>query len=200
MTLSRTETKFENYLPHNFLAEKMVLSCILTNPQAIETVIKNIPIDTFYFKNHQELFKAILCMYQTKQAIDVVTLTTFLQDNGLINTIGGVKVLIELLNQIPNFVYLDEYIRLMKDKFLRRSLIKIGYKAINSSYITNFPLENILTEFEQELFNLTNQFKLTELASSAELIYDIFLELKQKALSPKLDVEGSSPSGRVSLF
>ena len=186
MTLSRTETKFENYLPHNFLAEKMVLSCILTNPQAIESVIKNLTIDTFYFKNHQELFKAILFMYQTKQAIDVVTLTTFLQDNGLINTIGGVKVLIELLNQIPNFVYLDEYIRLMKDKFLRRSLIKIGYKAINSSYITNFPLENILTEFEQELFNLTNQFKLTELASSAELIYDIFLELKQKALSPSL--------------
>ena len=186
MTLSRTGTKFENYLPHNFLAEKMVLSCILTNPQAIESVIKNLTIDTFYFKNHQELFKAILFMYQTKQAIDVVTLTTFLQDNGLINTIGGVKVLIELLNQIPNFVYLDEYIRLMKDKFLRRSLIKIGYKAINSSYITNFPLENILTEFEQELFNLTNQFKLTELASSAELIYDIFLELKQKALSPSL--------------
>ena len=186
MSLSRTKTKFENYLPHNFLAEKMVLSCILTNPQAIESVIKNLTIDTFYFKNHQELFKAILFMYQSKQAIDLVTLTTFLQDNGLINKIGGVKVLIELLNQIPNFVYLDEYIRLMKDKFLRRSLIKIGYKAINSSYITNFPLETILNEFEQELFNLTNQFKLTELTSSTELIYDIFLELKQKAISPSL--------------
>lgn len=186
MTLSRTKSEFNNYLPHNFLAEKMVLSCILTNSQVIEVVIKNLNINTFYFKNHQELFKAILFMYQTKQSIDIITLTTFLQDNGLINKVGGVKVLIELINQIPNLVYLDEYIRLMKDKFLRRSLIKIGYKAINSSYITNLPLENILNEFEQGLFNLTNKSKLTQLVSSGELVYSIFLELKQKATSPSL--------------
>ena len=186
MKLSRIGLEFGNYLPHNFLAEKMVLSCIVTNPSIIEVVIKNLTINTFYFKNHQELFKAILFMYQTKKSIDIITLTTFLQDNGLINKVGGVKVLIELINQIPNLVYLDEYIRLMKDKFLRRSLIKISYKAINSSYTTNISLENILNEFEEELFNLTNEFKLNQLASSAELAYSIFLELKQKAITPSL--------------
>ena len=78
--------------------------------------MEHLPIDAFYFKNHQELFKAVLFMYQNKQSIDIVTLTTFLQENGLINKIGGVKVLIELINQIPNLVYLDEYVRLIKDK------------------------------------------------------------------------------------
>ena len=160
MNMQTKDSDFDNYLPHNFLAEKMVLSCMLTNVEAIEIIIKNVPIEAFYFKNHQELFQSILSMYQKKLSIDVISLTTFLQENGLLNKIGGVKVLIELLNQIPNLVYLDEYIRLIKDKFLRRSLIRIGYKVINSSYITNVPLENILNEFEQELFSLTNGFNL----------------------------------------
>jgi replicative DNA helicase len=186
MNISTTESNFENYLPHNFLAEKMVLSCMLTNPEAIEIIIKSLSIDAFYFKNHQEIFKSVLFMYQDKQSIDIITLTTFLQENGLINKIGGIKVLIELINQIPNLVHLDEYVRLIKDKFLRRSLIKLGYKAINSSYITNLPLETILNEFEQQLFNLTNEFKPTKLSSSGDLVYSIFLELKQKATNPTL--------------
>lgn len=186
MNIRTAESSFETYLPHNFLAEKMVLSCMLTNSEAIEFIIKTVNIDSFYFKNHQELFKVVLFMYQNKISIDVTTLTTFLQENGLLSKIGGVKVLIELVNQIPNLVYLDEYIRLIKDKFLRRSLIRLGYKTINSSYVTNLPLENILNEFEDQLFNLTNEFKPTKLYSSTDLVYSIFLELKQKATYPNL--------------
>jgi replicative DNA helicase len=102
-------------------------------------------------------------MYQNKLPIDILTLTTFLQDNGLIRKNWRNKSLIELITQIPNLVYLEEYIRLVKDKFFRRSLIKLGYEAINSGYITNIPLENILNDFENKLFNLTNEIKISKI-------------------------------------
>ena len=175
-----------NYLPHNFLAEKILLSYLLLNSDTITLILKSLTSESFYFKNHQEIFKAIIFMYQANQPIDIVTFTTFLQENGLLEKIGGLKILIELINQTPNFVHLDEYIRLIKDKFLRRSLIKLGYKAINSSYITNIPLENILSEFEQQLFNLTNDLKPCKLLNSTNLVYQIFLELKKKAKQPNL--------------
>nr|YP_010945756.1 DNA replication helicase [Ulnaria ulna]WGN98746.1 DNA replication helicase [Ulnaria ulna] len=186
MQIETREYDFDNYLPHNFLAEKMVLSCLLTSSEAIEITTKNLSVEAFYFKNHQEFFKAILFMYQNNKFIDIITFTTFLQENGLINKIGGIKVLIELINQIPNIVYLDEYIRLIKDKFLRRSLIKLGYKTINSSFITNISLENILAEFESNFFKITNEFKPNKLSSSTDLVYSIFLDLKQKSTSPNL--------------
>jgi replicative DNA helicase len=176
----------KRYLPHNFLAEKIILNCLLINSEAIELTIRTLSVEAFYFKNHQEIYKAIIFMYKKKVSIDIFTLTTFLQDNGLLEKIGGIKVLIELINQIPNLVYLEEYIRLVKDKFIRRSLIKLGYEAINSGYITNVPLENILNDFENQLFNLTNQIKTQKLFSSAELLNTIILELKKKSLSPTL--------------
>ena len=174
------------YLPHNFLAEKMILSCLLINLEAIEITLKTISVEAFYFKNHQEIYKAITFMYKNNMPIDIVTLITFLQDNGLLQKIGGIKVLIELLSQIPNLVYLEEYLKLIKDKYIRRSLIKLGYEIINSSYITSISSENILNDLENNLFNLTNQIHKQKLSSSAELMNNIFFELKTKSLNPKL--------------
>ena len=171
----------EKHLPHNFLAEKIILSSLLISSEAIDLSLRTITVETFYFKNHQEIYKAIITMYKNKLPIDILTLNTFLQDNGLLQKIGGIKVLIELVNQIPNLVYLEEYIRLIQDKFLRRSLIKLGYKAINSGYITNIPLENILNDFESHLLNLTNEIKNQKISNSAELLSTIFLELKEKS-------------------
>jgi replicative DNA helicase len=176
----------EQYLPHNFLAEKMILSCLLVNTEAIELTLRTISVDVFYFKNHQEIYKAVTFMYKNNLPIDILTLITFLQDNGLLQKIGGLKVLIELLSQIPNLIYLEEYLRLVKDKYIRRSLIKLGYETINSSYITSLPLENILNDLENKLFSLTSEIKPQKLSSSAELLNDIFFELKTKSLDPKL--------------
>ena len=112
----KAQSDFESYLPHNFLAEKTILSCMIINSQVIEIISKNITVETFYFKNHQELFKAILTMYKDKKGIDIITLTTFLQENGLINKIGGIKVLIELNSQIPNLIHLNELLHKMQLK------------------------------------------------------------------------------------
>ena len=175
-----------HYLPNNFLAEKMILSCLISNPQTIIIVQKSLPIKSFYFKNHQEIFRSIISIYEIDKNINILTLISFLQDNGLLEHIGGIKVLIDLINQIPNKAHLKEYITLVKDKFLRRELIKLGYKIINSGYITNIPLNNILTECEQQLFNINKESKPYKLLNSTELVYQVFLELKKKAQKPDL--------------
>lgn len=174
------------YLPHNFLAEKMILNCLLINAESIEITLRTLSIEAFYFKNHQEIYRVIVLMYKNKLPIDILTLITFLQDKGLLEKVGGMKVLIELISQIPNLAYLEEYIRLVKDKFLRRSLIKLGYEIINSGYITNISLENILNDFENKLLNLVTETKTQKVFSSAELLDNIFFELKEKSLNPIL--------------
>lgn len=174
------------YLPHNFLAEKMILNCLLVNSEAIERTVQTISIDVFYFKNHREIYKAIIIMYENKIQIDILTLVTFLQENGLLKKVGGIKVLIELLNQIPNTIYLEEYLRLVKDKYIRRSLIKLGYETINSSYVTNIPLEHIVNTLENKLFSLTNGNKIQKFSNSSEVLKTIFSELKIKSVNPTL--------------
>lgn len=176
----------EASLPNNFVAEKIILSCLLINYEAIEITIKTLRVETFYFINHQEIYKAIIHMYRKKLPINVFSVNDFLKETGCLNKIGGTKVLLELLNQIPNLVYLEEYIKLVQDKFLRRSLIKLGYELINSAYITNIPLEKILNDFEKKSFKLTNELMEEKKLTTAELFSSIFLKLKKKALKSEL--------------
>ena len=173
-------------LPHNFLAEQMILSGLLINCEAVEITLQTLPIEAFYFKNHQEIYKAIIFLYKNNYSIDILTVLTFLQDNGLLKRVGGIKVLIELISQIPNLTYLEDYLSLVKDKFIRRCLIKLGYETINSAYVTNISLEKILRECETKIFNLTTETRSQNLLSSSELLNTIFLDLKEKSLNPKL--------------
>src|SRR5687767_14636973 len=143
--MDKKEILTNKNLPHNFLAEKMILTCLLINSEAIDFAIKSISIKAFYFKNHQEIYRAVIFMYKNNLPIDILSLFTFLQENDLLKKIGGIKVLFELSNHIPNLICFEEYIGLVKDKFLRRSLIKLGFKIINSSYSSNISVENLLT-------------------------------------------------------
>lgn len=180
------KTFIRDSLPHNFLAEKMILSCILFNPEALETTRQSLVISAFYFRNHQELYKAFIQMDNNKLPIDIVTLTTFLQDNGLLSKIGGIKVLLDLGNPVFTFSYLNEYIRIVKEKFLKRCLIRFGYKIVNSGYITNLSFENTLVKIEKELFDLTNEISTNQLVTTAQVLNEVFLELKSKFLNPQL--------------
>ena len=184
--MKHEKTVIKKNLPHNFLAEQMLLSCLLLNSETIQLTLKRLPIEAFYFKNHQEIYKAIIFMSKKETSLDILSLITFLQDNGLLEKIGGIKVLLELTNQPSNIIYLDEYIRLVKEKFLRRLFIQLGYKIVNSGYVTNISFEDLLNNIENEVFNLTTQFKSQDTTSSAQLLNNIFSELKEKFLNPKL--------------
>lgn len=176
----------EKSLPYSFPAEKMILNCLLLHPESIETTTKVLSGDHFYFKKHQEIYKAILFMYRNELPIDIFSLLIFLQNNGLLEKIGGIKNLVELISQIPNLVYLENYISLVKEKFLRRSLIKLGYELINTSYITNIAVEKILNDVEMKLFNLTTNLNLSTVSNSTELLNYIFFELKEASLKSVL--------------
>lgn len=182
--MSKNQKLIEKSLPHNFFAEKLLLSCLIINSESIERAIETLPIEAFYFKNHEQIYKAIIFMHKFQFSIDIFSLTSFLQENGLLEEIGGIGVLLDLINEVPHRIDLEEYIHLVKDKYLRRYLIKFGYKAINTGYITNIPLENIFDQLEKELLNFTNQRSSTLVLNNSELLNEIFLKLKKQFLNP----------------
>ena len=78
-------------LPYNFLAEKIVLSCLLINYEAVEIAIKTVRVETFYFINHQEIYKAIVEMYQKKLPITVISVNDFLKETGCLEKIANLQ-------------------------------------------------------------------------------------------------------------
>ena len=183
-------------LIYNFLAEKAVLSTLLNNPDLIEKTKLNLPIEAFYFQNHQQLYRSVLLLYKSNHKINLPILVSFLQDNGLIDKVGGLKLIQELIEQSSDPEYLSEYLELIKDKFLRRSAIRLGYELINTGYMTNINIRKAMFTFEEKVQILKNQLNIDSTFNNALLLEKIFLELKKKSINPGL---AGLPSGLSNL-
>ena len=83
-------------LPHSFTLEKTLLTCILVNCdtsfQTLEIIMEHLPIDAFYFKNHQKLYQTFINMYKEDLAIDFLTTTDYIQCNGCMHAMTIVRI------------------------------------------------------------------------------------------------------------
>jgi replicative DNA helicase len=189
-------------LPHSFTLEKTLLTCILVNSdtsfQTLEVIMEHLPINAFYFKNHQRLYQTFINMYQEDICIDFLTTTDYIQCHGLINEVGGLQVISELLKEIPTLVYLMDYIRLVKQKYIRRCIIKIGLKTVDNGFVMNFPVYEQLLSIDSEVQKLTMDLQVKKKDfSSAELLRLIIDDLWEKVRRPG-QLSGT-PSGFIGL-
>lgn len=189
-------------LPHSFTLEKTILSCILVHCdesfQTLEIIMEHLPVDAFYFKNHQRLYETFIAMYQQDLSIDFLTASDYIQCYGLVKDVGGLVVLSELLKEIPTLVYLMDYIHLIKQKYIRRCIIKIGLKAVDNGFIMNFPISDQLLGLDAEIRKLTANAQVTKNdPTTAELLTqitdDLWIRLKRPGQLSGL------PSGFISL-
>jgi hypothetical protein len=68
--LQTQQLLIDKYLPHNFLAEKMILSCLLINSEAIEIQYKLFQLKLFILKIIKKFIKLLfLCMKINYQLI-----------------------------------------------------------------------------------------------------------------------------------
>ena len=139
-------------LPYNLLAEKIVLGSIINYSDSINFVSQILTVETFYLPKHQIIYKAALVLNSDSKTVDLVTLVTWLQDNNLLEQIGGIETLNSLCEKIVSFVNLNEYTELIKDKYIRRLLINFGDEIIELGYQTNLPLEKIFNKIEKKIF------------------------------------------------
>lgn len=176
----------DSVLPYNLLAEKLVLGSILTIPEAILLVSEKLPIEAFYLDTHQIIYKALLILYAEGKTIDYINLITWIQDNGFLLKIGGANILLDLLNQINRLTNLEEYIALIYEKYLRRSLIKLGEEIIENGYLTEIPLETIFTKIEQSFFLLSENKSKQHLISVEQGLQQILKEIEEGLRVPRL--------------
>nr|QXI87984.1 DnaB [Sargassum henslowianum] len=179
-------SNLKTILPYNLLAEKLVLSSVLTIPETILVVSQKLPIEAFYLETHQIIYKALLILYAEGKTIDYINLITWIQDNGFLLKIGGSHVILKLLNQISKINNLDEYISLIYEKYLRRLLIQLGEEIIELGYSTNLPLETIFAKIEQRYFCLAENKSTKHLISAKQGLQQIAKEIEQRLKSPHL--------------
>jgi len=173
--------------PQNLDAEESILGGILLDPEAIARVIDTLTSEAFYLKAHREIYRAALILHEQSKPTDLITVTTWLADQGLLAKIGGTAKLAQLVDRTVSAVNIDRYAALVMDKYLRRQLIGAGHEIVGLSYDTTMELDQVLDQSQQRIFSLTQtrpQQGLIPIADTLINTFNTIEDLHQKTALP----------------
>ena len=180
MAKSKLQYQTGKILPNSFLIEQATINILLHNPFLIKKVTPNLKNKSFFFEAHSIIYKAICELSEQERVINLITLVTYLQDKELLKKVGGIDRLILILTRFENLLHLDDYVRILNEKYLRRLIIELGKQIIAWGYLTSMEIEEIFEKIETTIFQLNQQKTSDNLYSAAEIMDDIFLEIKEK--------------------
>jgi replicative DNA helicase len=164
--------------PQNIEAEESILGGILIDPEAINRVADLLTPEAFSLEAHKIIYRATLILHSQGKPTDLLTVMAYLADHKQLDKIGGQSKLVQLVDRTVSAVNIDQYGKLIVDKYIRRKLIHVGHEITQLGYDTVRELPIILDEAEEKVFGITQERPQQGLVSISETLIHTFQELE----------------------
>ena len=136
--------------------EEVVLGAMMIDKKGVDEVIDILSIDSFYKDAHQFIFEAILQLFEDSQPIDLLTVSAQLRKNQKLDIVGGDFYLIGLTQKVSSSAHIEFHARIILQKFIQRSLIKISNEIIEDSFDETKDVFDLLDKAESKSVSYTH--------------------------------------------
>ena len=144
--------------PHSIEAEQSVIGGLLLAEEAWEQVADRINEDDFYREDHRLLFRGLADLANTGQPRDLVTLTEWLRNNGILDKAGGATYLGNLAADIPGAANIKAYADIVRERSIMRQLIRVGDSITTMGFDTQGQsAADLLEAAEKEIFAIAER-------------------------------------------
>lgn len=141
--------------PNSIEAEQSVLGAMLLDKEAISIGAEILKDDDFYREVHNEIFQAIVNIYNAGEPVDLITLTDRLKSRKTIEAVGGITYLTQLMNIVPTVHNIEYYARIVLEKSTLRKLIKSSNEIISKCFDSGQEPAAIVDDAEKGIFNIS---------------------------------------------
>ena len=143
-------------LPNNLEAEQAVLGSVLIDQEAQTDILSTLSQDDFYSEAHRNIFKAMQNIFSKSIPVDFVTLTSELEVEKKLESVGGIDYITYLTNVVPSAANFKHYCDIVVSNSVRRSLIKGGQAIIEDAF-QNADEKNAMQNAEKTIFDLSQK-------------------------------------------
>ncbi|MBA4336557.1 replicative DNA helicase [bacterium] len=144
--------------PHSLEAEKSTLGALLIDKDAIIKIADLVTAEDFYHEKHASIYRTIIELFEKRQPIDVLTVTSLLEDKKELDMIGGASYIADLTSEVPTASHIFQYGTIVKQKAILRKLLKAGDTIVGLGYKETEEIEDLLEEAEKALFSVSQTF------------------------------------------
>lgn len=156
--------------------EEAVLGAMMIDKKGVDEVIDILQPDAFYKDAHKYIFEAIVQLFTDTQPIDLLTVSAQLKKNAKLDLVGGDFYLIQLTQKISSSAHIEFHSRIILQKFIQRSLIKISSEIIEESYDETTDVFDLLDKAESKLYEVTQG----NIKRSSETAQSLVIQAKKR--------------------
>jgi len=188
------KTLIEKVPPQNIEAEIAVLGSMLLDRQAIAQAIEQLDENAFYSEANKQIYQAVVKLYDENEAVDIVTIIEELKKRDILDKIGGPAHITEIANSIPTAANIGHYAKIVREKYLLRSLIDTATNIVTESFEPSSEVDELLDRSEKMIFDITSNKKREMHVSAMKDIVKESIETIDRLYQRKENITGI-PSG-----
>ena len=156
--------------------EEVVLGAMMIDKKGVDEVIDILHPDAFYKDAHRFIYEAIFVLFEESQPVDLLTVSSQLKKVGKLEVSGGDFYLIKLTQKVASSAHIEFHARIILQKYIQRSLIKISGEIIEEAYDEATDVFDLLDAAEAKLYDVTQG----NLKRSAETAQDLVIQAKKR--------------------
>ncbi|RDW16771.1 replicative DNA helicase [Oceanobacillus chungangensis] len=165
--------------PHNLEAEQSVIGAIFLEPSAFSTASEILLPEDFYRAGHQRIFAAMLKLSDLGEPIDIVTVTSYLNDVKQIDEVGGVIYLTQVAESVPTAANIEYYCKIVEEKSVLRRLIRTATDIVTSSFEKEDEIEDVLNDAEKNILEVSGRKNSGAFKNIKDVLIDVYDNIEQ---------------------
>jgi len=168
------ETEKLRMPPQNLEAEQSILGSLLIDKNAITKIADVLNPEEFYKDGHKIIYEAIIDLYSSKEPIDLVSLTSKLEEKKQLEQVGARSYLISLTDTVPTSANIVHYAKIVRKKAVLRKIISTAAEIERLGYNEKEQIDSLLDEAESKLFGISENFLKPEFTPIKNLLTEAF--------------------------
>ncbi len=153
--MATTELNLDRGMPASVDAERSILGAILLDNLTYNQAAELLRPDDFFLDSHRRIYSGIMELAEAGRPVDLITLIEELNRRKEVESVGGVAYLSSLTDGVPHRPSIEQYVRIVRDKALLRSLIHAANGAIARAVDQSETADEILDAAESAIFQLS---------------------------------------------
>lgn len=167
--------------PHDLDAEAAVLSAVLLERNAIDKVLEVLKAEHFYSEANRRIYEGALDLSSRSQPIDIVSVAGWLRDRDRLAHVGGASYLAQLADAVPAVTHLDQYARMVREKWRVRQLIATCQMIAAEGYGDVGEVQTFIDRAEQSIYELARTPETSTMRPMIDWIKEAFTDLTEAA-------------------
>lgn len=159
-----------NGLPHNVEAERGLIGSVFWSYGALQQACEVIDKEVFYLDSNATIFGVIKDLYNSKKPVDTDTVISELVNKNLINQVGGVEYLNEVIGSVATGAHVEYYINIVLEKYTLRKMIETATNIIAQANDPNVVVADVVESAEKNILNVSKSRQTSDFRKIQEVL------------------------------